>query len=170
MENIDDRLRAINELESDDHDDDNEVPKSKLTHCLDNLIGWCNDVIYCCKNASYMFVSLGFTSVSFTAGALTWYAVTFFGYAVDANAGKVGASQAYGISFIFGVITMLAGVVGVLIGTKGGELLRSRVAYGDPLVCGIGMLVSAPFLFLAIVFVKPALYVSCVLTLSLIHI
>ena len=50
----------------------------------------------------------------------------------------------------FGLITCLAGFIGVVSGSETARLLRpSRGAAGDPLVCAFGMLCSAPFLFAA---------------------
>jgi len=52
---------------------------------------------------------------------------------------------------VFGVITCAAGITGVSLGLYFARLLRKLTPKADPLVCGIGMIASAPFLYLAIV-------------------
>jgi len=55
------------------------------------------------------------------------------------------------VSLIFGVITCAAGITGVSLGLYFASLLRKVTKKADPLVCGIGLIASAPFLYLAIV-------------------
>lgn len=55
------------------------------------------------------------------------------------------------VCLIFGVITCAAGISGVGLGLYFASLLRKVTKKADPLVCGIGLISSAPFLYLAIV-------------------
>jgi len=55
------------------------------------------------------------------------------------------------VSLIFGVITCAAGICGVTLGLYSASLLRKVTPKADPLVCGIGLIAGAPFLYLAIV-------------------
>ncbi|KAF3845876.1 hypothetical protein F7725_002953 [Dissostichus mawsoni] len=57
-------------------------------------------------------------------------------------------------SLIFGTITVVTGVLGVSSGVMISRKLRTRTARADPLVCAAGLLLSAPFLYLAIVFAQ----------------
>ena len=50
------------------------------------------------------------------------------------------------VSYIFGLIAMLAGLVGVPLGSFLGQKLRLTYPRADPLVCGAGLLLSTPFL------------------------
>jgi len=50
----------------------------------------------------------------------------------------------------FGVITCLAGLLGVMIGAEAGRRLRKTYGYADPLVCAFGLITSAPLFCLAI--------------------
>ncbi|XP_055007169.1 protein spinster homolog 1 [Boleophthalmus pectinirostris] len=52
---------------------------------------------------------------------------------------------------VFGAITCVTGIVGVASGVQVSRALRSRTQRADPLVCAAGLLLSAPFLYLAIV-------------------
>ena len=66
-------------------------------------------------------------------------------------------------SLYFGVITCVTGVLGVWSGVELSRWLRLRTPRADPLVCAAGLLVCAPFLYLAIVFAQAstiATYVS----------
>lgn len=57
----------------------------------------------------------------------------------------------------------MSGVLGVASGVQVSRLLRRRTGRADPLVCAAGLLLCAPFLYLAIVFAQAstvATYVS----------
>nr|XP_006007302.2 PREDICTED: protein spinster homolog 1-like [Latimeria chalumnae] len=65
-------------------------------------------------------------------------------------------------SLIFGAITVGTGVFGVLIGTAVASRWKKITPHADPLICAVGMLSSAPCLYLAIVLAQsstPATYV-----------
>ncbi|CAB1316850.1 unnamed protein product [Coregonus sp. 'balchen'] len=65
-------------------------------------------------------------------------------------------------SYIFGVVTVLTGILGVSLGSTISRRLRDRVPNADPLICAVGMLSSAPCFFTAIVLAStsiPATYV-----------
>jgi MFS transporter, Spinster family, sphingosine-1-phosphate transporter len=51
------------------------------------------------------------------------------------------------ISLVFGIITILAGVLGVVSGSLMGQKLRVRFPTADAVICGIGMLCSAPLFY-----------------------
>jgi hypothetical protein len=50
------------------------------------------------------------------------------------------------VPLIFGAETVLAGILGVLVGSLLGQRLRRDYPTADPLVCGVSLLLSAPFL------------------------
>lgn len=49
----------------------------------------------------------------------------------------------------FGVIAMLAGLIGVPLGSMLAQKLRVTWPQADPLICAVGLLVSAPMLYFA---------------------
>lgn len=58
------------------------------------------------------------------------------------------------LSLYFGIITCVTGVLGVASGVAISTWLRTRTPRADPLVCAAGLLLAAPFLYLAIVFAQ----------------
>uniref|UniRef100_A0A3P9B220 Protein spinster homolog 1 n=1 Tax=Maylandia zebra TaxID=106582 RepID=A0A3P9B220_9CICH len=57
-------------------------------------------------------------------------------------------------NLIFGAITCVTGVLGVASGVQVSRQLRKKTARADPLVCAAGLLLCAPFLYLAIMFAQ----------------
>lgn len=58
------------------------------------------------------------------------------------------------VSFIFGAITMTSGILGVPLGSYLSQKLIKRFPRIDPLICGAGLFISAPFLTLALYYVS----------------
>lgn len=50
---------------------------------------------------------------------------------------------------MFGILTMCSGLIGVPLGMWLSQRLRSKHEQADPLICAVGLLGSAPLLFLA---------------------
>lgn len=61
----------------------------------------------------------------------------------------IGLFIYFSVTFTFGIITMLSGLIGVPLGSYLCQMLRSRYPNIDPIVCGAGLLISAPLLFMA---------------------
>lgn len=60
----------------------------------------------------------------------------------------------FSISFIFGLITMLAGVGGLTLGAILSQALRKRFPRVDPLICAAGLIISAPLILWCTFLVK----------------
>ncbi|EFX66569.1 hypothetical protein DAPPUDRAFT_229381 [Daphnia pulex] len=56
----------------------------------------------------------------------------------------------FSVSYIFGLIAMIAGLLGVPLGSFLGQKLRVRYQRADPIVCGMGMLFSTPLMLAAL--------------------
>lgn len=54
------------------------------------------------------------------------------------------------VSLTFGVIAMTAGIIGVPLGTAIGEGMIKRFPFIHPVICGVGMFLSAGFFLLAL--------------------
>lgn len=50
------------------------------------------------------------------------------------------------VAIIFGAETVMAGILGISAGSFLGQKLRRRYPTADPLVCGVGLLVSSPLM------------------------
>lgn len=55
------------------------------------------------------------------------------------------------VSYKFGLVSMAAGIVGVPLGSLIAQRLRPRYPDCDPIICGFGLITSAPIVFLALV-------------------
>ncbi|KAG2463916.1 SPNS1 protein, partial [Polypterus senegalus] len=113
---------------------------------------WMEDLRALSKN--FILSSLGFTSVAFVTGSLALWAPAFLLRArvVLGNLKPCLTEPCISDdSLIFGVITCITGILGVGLGVEVSRRLRIKNPRADPLVCATGMLMSAPFLFLAII-------------------
>ncbi|XP_028268128.1 protein spinster homolog 1 [Parambassis ranga] len=118
---------------------------------------WLTDLQALSKNYSFVLSTFGFTAVAFVTGSLALWAPTFLFRAAVFNGEKAPCLEGQcnsSDSLIFGIITVVTGVLGVASGVQVSRLLRKRTPRADPLVCAAGLLLSAPFLYLAIVFAQ----------------
>lgn len=121
---------------------------------------WLSDMKALAKNRSYVFSSLASAAVSFATGAFgMWIPV----YLVRAQVvQKTVEVCTKGIcsskdSLIFGAITCVTGLLGVLIGAVTTRLCRQKTERADPLVCAVSMLGSAIFICLIFVVAKKSI-------------
>uniref|UniRef100_A0A1A7YEB3 Protein spinster homolog 1 n=2 Tax=Iconisemion striatum TaxID=60296 RepID=A0A1A7YEB3_9TELE len=116
---------------------------------------WLTDLRELSRNRSFILSTLGFTAVAFVTGSLALWAPTFLYRAAVFTGQKppcVDEAQCSSSdSLIFGIITVITGLLGVASGVQVSRLLRKKTPRADPLVCAAGLLLSAPFLYLAIV-------------------
>ncbi|KAH8348146.1 hypothetical protein KR084_004839 [Drosophila pseudotakahashii] len=97
------------------------------------------------KNRSFMLSTAGFTCVAFVAGALAWWGPSFIYLGMKMQPGNEDIVQD-DVAFNFGVITMVAGLLGVPMGSFLSQYLVKRYPTADPVICAFGLLVSAPLL------------------------
>lgn len=103
-------------------------------------------------NKSFIYSTLAFTCVTFCTGALSWWGPNFLqdgikSMNIEDSQRPMDPSK---ISFVFGVITMLAGIIGVPLGSILSVKLRPKIAKADPLICGVGLALSSVFLCLSL--------------------
>ncbi|CAD5111645.1 DgyrCDS933 [Dimorphilus gyrociliatus] len=111
------------------------------------------DIKYLLANGSFMFSTLGFTCVSFVAGALALWTPYYISDSLKVNFEERGILQPMSketINITFGVCTCITGLLGVAIGATSARFLRRWTQKSDPIVCGIGLAVAAPTIFIAI--------------------
>lgn len=51
------------------------------------------------------------------------------------------------VSLLFGLITVVTGLMGVIIGSVMGQKLRGKYPTADPDICGFGVLASVPLIY-----------------------
>ncbi|XP_076364573.1 protein spinster homolog 1-like [Tachypleus tridentatus] len=106
------------------------------------------DVQSLASNRSFMWSTGGVTCVAFAVGALAWWAPTYMTCAISVNGSNVDRNK---VNFIFGVITCVAGITGVILGSASAQYYRRFSARADPIVCAFGVLGSVPLVFGGIV-------------------
>ncbi|XP_044272836.1 protein spinster isoform X1 [Tribolium madens] len=106
---------------------------------------WTEDLKDLVKNKSFMISTAGFTCVTFVAGALAWWGPKFIemGLKLQPHASSVDSNSS---TFIFGAITILAGLVGLTLGCYLSQILKPKYPRVDPIICAAGLLISAPLL------------------------
>ncbi|KAH8283491.1 hypothetical protein KR018_004140 [Drosophila ironensis] len=103
------------------------------------------DICALLKNRSFMLSTAGFTCVAFVTGALAWWAPSFIYLGMKMQPGNEDIVQD-DVAFNFGLITMIAGLIGVPLGSFLSQYLIKRYPAADPVICAFGLLVSAPLL------------------------
>ena len=83
-------------------------------------------------------------------GALSWWVPKFAFQSEKKHSDNPDSIKLGQVSYIFGIVTFVAGVAGVWLGAEVARQWRKRDMRADALVCGIGVLLSAPFLFFAL--------------------
>ena len=96
---------------------------------------------------SFNWATLGYTCVSFTIGALAWWSPEFGLNSMKVLDKKNANLKVEDVSYIFGIVTFVAGVVGVTVGAESARRLRHRTMEADALICGGGILAAIPFIF-----------------------
>ncbi|XP_011635726.1 protein spinster isoform X1 [Pogonomyrmex barbatus] len=111
---------------------------------------WTYDIKELSKNPSFMLSTAGFTCVAFVTGALAWWAPTYLqlGFQLLPNGANVDPDD---VAYKFGLIGMASGLIGVPLGSAIAQKLRVYWQQADPLICAIGLLISAPLLFFAMI-------------------
>ncbi|KAM4025825.1 LOW QUALITY PROTEIN: protein spinster homolog 1-like [Anomaloglossus baeobatrachus] len=123
---------------------------------------WISDVKALLKNPSFMLTTFGFTTVAFVTGALALWAPTLLLRARIVLYKTDPHQNNYDDSLIFGLVTVFTGILGVGAGVEISKRYRKVNPRADPIVCACGMLCSAPFLYLALVFADSSLVATYV--------
>ncbi|XP_026840879.1 protein spinster isoform X3 [Drosophila persimilis] len=124
---------------------DPERGQSEGSHSME-ATSYKKDIKELLKNRSFMLSTAGFTCVAFVAGALSWWGPSFIYLGMKMQPGNENIVQD-DVAFNFGVITMLAGLLGVPLGSFLSQYLVKRYQSADPVICAFGLLLSAPLLF-----------------------
>uniref|UniRef100_A0A3P8VTL3 SPNS lysolipid transporter 2, sphingosine-1-phosphate n=1 Tax=Cynoglossus semilaevis TaxID=244447 RepID=A0A3P8VTL3_CYNSE len=121
---------------------------------------WVCDMKALAKNKSYVFSSLATSAVSFATGAFGMWIPVYLLRAQVVQRTVVPCTKdicSSRDSLIFGAITCVTGLLGVLIGAATTRLCRKKTDRADPLVCAVSMLGSAIFICLIFVVAKKSI-------------
>uniref|UniRef100_A0A8C2DUR3 Protein spinster homolog 1 n=1 Tax=Cyprinus carpio TaxID=7962 RepID=A0A8C2DUR3_CYPCA len=124
-----------------------------LRVCLQHQTSHCLSV----SGPSFVLSTFGFTTVAFVTGSLALWAPAFLFRAGVFTGEKQPCLKApcdNSDSVLFGIITVVTGILGVTSGVQVSKKLRTRTPRADPLVCAAGLLLAAPFLYLSIMFAQ----------------
>merc|ERR1719244_1079776 len=109
------------------------------------------DIVSLAKNKSFVFSTLAFTCVTFCTGALSWWGPVYIQNGLKTMKEEDRAVDVNDVPFIFGVVTMMSGIVGVPLGMILSTKLKAKYPRADPVICAVGILVSALFLTIGMV-------------------
>jgi len=140
-----------------DHPEEADLLSASLHHESSSYL---NDIKYLLKVKSFIYASLGFTCVSFVTGSLAFWAPEFVTYSQKAKGKDVSIDD---VSYIFGIITFVTGVIGVSLGSEISRRYRRVNRKSDAIVCGCGIFFSIPFLFFSLYLADKLVYVTWVL-------
>ncbi|XP_050531599.1 protein spinster isoform X2 [Daktulosphaira vitifoliae] len=110
---------------------------------------WFEDIKLLTKNKSFMLSTAGFTCVAFVTGSLAWWGPKIMYYGLKLQPGYENVTLD-SVSFKFGLIAMVAGLIGVPLGSYISQRFKISYPKADPLICAGGLLLSAPLLFLGL--------------------
>ncbi|CAF1065589.1 unnamed protein product [Rotaria sordida] len=121
---------------------------------------WFSDVQKIFRVKSFILTTLGFTWVAFALGSLAWWAPRFLQLAYILHYKTESEQVKANVSLYFGIVTCGAGLLGVLLGSEIARWYRKRNPRGDPIVCGVAVLLAIPFLAASIIFSKDNIIVT----------
>uniref|UniRef100_A0A7S0FZ40 Major facilitator superfamily (MFS) profile domain-containing protein n=1 Tax=Rhodosorus marinus TaxID=101924 RepID=A0A7S0FZ40_9RHOD len=102
---------------------------------------------------SFAFSTFAFTAITFISGALSGWGPAFLQRVVCTDAADAGRCKSE-INYKFGIIGSITGVAGTLIGAVLSQRYARATSNSDPVICCVGLLAAAPFIYLA-VFLPP---------------
>ncbi|EFX72629.1 hypothetical protein DAPPUDRAFT_325973 [Daphnia pulex] len=111
---------------------------------------WMDDIKYFATHGSYIWISVASTAVAFIAGAFGAWGPKYITLGLVTQ--QEGQTEDIGdllgrVSLIFGFITVVTGLMGVVVGSLMGTKLRGKYPTIDPEICGFGVLASVPLIF-----------------------
>jgi len=140
-----------------------EEPKRGESEGHDQLkaTSYWEDLKSLARNRSFVLSTVGCTCVYFCTGALGWWIPKFL-----VNCLKIMGEQAMdpnNVPFVFGICTMMSGVIGVPVGSFWSTKWRPKNQRADPLICAIGLFATCVFLCAALFLCKSHFFLSFVL-------
>merc|ERR1719192_2474260 len=117
------------------------------------------DIICLAKNKSFLFSTLGFTCVTFCLGAVAWFGPDFIKKGLLTKKLEDREIDGANVELIFGIVTMMSGIVGVPLGMVLSTQLKVKYPRADPLICAVGIVLSTIFLSIGMFLTDKNIYV-----------
>ncbi|CAH0559376.1 unnamed protein product [Brassicogethes aeneus] len=108
------------------------------------ISAWKQDVKAIITNKTYLMTVAAFTCVTFIGGASGWWAPKVLTMGLNLQKDEYDSSTPS--LLIFGVVVVSSGIIGVTLGYGLSKWLNKKYDRADPLICGIGMFISAPLM------------------------
>ncbi|KAJ6655766.1 hypothetical protein lerEdw1_004819 [Lerista edwardsae] len=127
---------------------------------------WIQDISSLARNRSFIWSSLGVTAMTFVTGALGFWMPLFLDRAqcILDNLPQCQTDQSDSDnSRIFGGVTIATGILGVIIGAEAARRYKKINTRADPLICAVGLLTSAPCMYLAIMLAQDSIVATYIL-------
>jgi len=121
------------------------------------------DIICLAKNKSFVFSTMGFTCVTFCLGALSWFGPDLIRKGLLTKKLEDQEIDEKNIELIFGIVTMMSGIVGVPLGMVLSTNLKDKYPRADPLICAVGVVLSTVFLAIGMFLPDKNIYVMFVM-------
>jgi MFS family permease len=99
-----------------------------------------SDLMVLARTPSYVFNTLGMTAMTFALGGVAFWMPRYIAVYRLQDVSRLGE-----VNFLFGIITVVAGLSATLAGGYLGDKLRTRFSGSYFLVSGVGMLIGLPF-------------------------
>jgi len=117
-----------------------------------------DDLRYLFSNRSFMLSTFGSSSLVFTLGALAAWGpkLMFFGRKTVNDT----TANVENMSLIYGILTIVSGIVGVISGSLMSQKLRPSIPTVDALICGFGLSISSIFFYFSFLFASGNVYVT----------
>jgi MFS family permease len=117
-------------------------------------VAWSKALSAMWHNPSFVLITLGMAAMTFALGGLAYWMPTYLI--------RCRSLQPDTANFYFGAITVAAGFFGTFIGGWIGDWLQKRISGAYFLVCGVSMIVGAPFSLIALQSETPTIYWSAI--------
>ncbi|XP_019848762.1 PREDICTED: protein spinster homolog 1-like [Amphimedon queenslandica] len=124
-----------------------------------------NDLLALMRNRTFLLSSFGFAALTFSVGALAQWAPTYvlrmsrLIFADDPSKAYTESQASLG----FGIVTVIAGLVGTVSGSELSKFISRWTDQADCIVCALGLLVGSPLMYCAITFGAVNIYLGWVL-------
>ena len=128
-----------------------------------NILLFQEDIICLAKNKSFVFSTMGFTCVTFCLGALSWFGPDLIRKGLLTKKPEDQEIDEKNIELIFGIVTMMSGIVGVPLGMVLSTNLKDKYPRADPLICAVGVVLSTVFLAIGMFLPDKNIYVMFVM-------